>query len=35
VAATYPLSNVADAYAHFERGGKLGKIVLSLNEPGE
>jgi len=34
VAATYPLEKVADAYAHFERGGKLGKIVLTLNEAG-
>jgi NADPH2:quinone reductase len=28
VAATYPLDAVADAYAAFEAGGKLGKIVL-------
>jgi NADPH:quinone reductase-like Zn-dependent oxidoreductase len=35
VAATYPLDNVAEAYAAFEKGGKLGKIVLTMNEPGE
>jgi NADPH2:quinone reductase len=28
VAATYPLDGVEDAYARFEGGGKLGKIVL-------
>ena len=28
VAATYPLSAVADAYARFAAGGKLGKIVV-------
>jgi NADPH:quinone reductase len=28
VAATYPLDEVEDAYARFEAGGKLGKIVL-------
>lgn len=29
VEATYPLSAVNDAYAHFGAGGKLGKIVLT------
>jgi NADPH:quinone reductase len=29
VCATYALHDVADAYAHFQRGGKLGKIVLT------
>ncbi len=28
VAATYPLEQAAEAYARFEEGGKLGKIVL-------
>jgi NADPH:quinone reductase len=28
VAATYPLDEVEEAYARFEAGGKLGKIVL-------
>jgi putative PIG3 family NAD(P)H quinone oxidoreductase len=28
VAATYPLDQAVDAYARFEEGGKLGKIVL-------
>jgi NADPH:quinone reductase len=28
IAATYPLDQVEDAYARFEAGGKLGKIVL-------
>ena len=28
IAATYPLERAADAYEHFARGGKLGKIVL-------
>lgn len=32
VAATYPLADVGDAYAHFEKGGKLGKIVLVMQE---
>jgi NADPH2:quinone reductase len=35
VAATYPLERVGDAYSHFERGGKLGKIVVTMNEPGD
>jgi len=29
VCATYPLEAVADAYEHFQAGGKLGKIVLT------
>jgi len=28
VEATYPLADAASAYQHFEKGGKLGKIVL-------
>ena len=28
VAATFPLDAVADAYARFQAGAKLGKIVL-------
>jgi NADPH:quinone reductase-like Zn-dependent oxidoreductase len=28
VAASYPLERAAEAYEHFARGGKLGKIVL-------
>ena len=28
LAATFPLDEVEDAYARFEAGGKLGKIVL-------
>ena len=30
VAATFPLDAVADAYARFEAGAKLGKIVLEI-----
>jgi NADPH:quinone reductase-like Zn-dependent oxidoreductase len=30
VTATFPLDRVADAYARFQAGGKLGKIVLEL-----
>ena len=30
VAATFPLERVADAYAAFAAGGKLGKIVLTI-----
>ncbi len=30
VAATFPLADVADAYARFAAGGKLGKVVLEL-----
>lgn len=29
LAATFPFAAVADAYAHFAAGGKLGKIVLT------
>ena len=28
IAATYPLEHAAEAYAHFARGGKLGKVVI-------
>ena len=31
IAETYPISMVADAYQRLERGGRLGKIVLTLN----
>jgi NADPH2:quinone reductase len=30
VAGTYPLSEAPAAYEHFQRGGKLGKIVLTM-----
>jgi NADPH2:quinone reductase len=30
VTATYPLDDVADAYARFQAGAKLGKIVLTV-----
>jgi NADPH:quinone reductase len=30
VSATFPLDAVADAYARFQAGGKLGKIVLEV-----
>ena len=30
VAATYPLDQVADAYARFQAGAKLGKVVLEV-----
>lgn len=30
VAETYPLERAAEAYDHFRRGGKLGKIVLVM-----
>jgi NADPH:quinone reductase len=30
VAATYSLEDAPDAYAHFQGGGKLGKIVLEI-----
>jgi NADPH:quinone reductase len=30
VAATYPLERAAEAYQHFVRGGKLGKIILEM-----
>ncbi len=32
VAATYPLEEAEKAYDHFAGGGKLGKIVLSMND---
>ncbi|MCW3063867.1 MAG: quinone oxidoreductase, family [Solirubrobacterales bacterium] len=35
VAATFPLDRVADAYARFANGGKLGKIVVTMDEPGD
>jgi NADPH:quinone reductase-like Zn-dependent oxidoreductase len=31
VAKTYPLAEAPDAYEHFKRGGKLGKIVLTMD----
>lgn len=31
VAATYPLEEADEAYARFQQGGKLGKIVLEMN----
>ena len=31
IAQTYPLADAASAYEHFQRGGKLGKIVITLN----
>jgi NADPH:quinone reductase-like Zn-dependent oxidoreductase len=31
VAATFPLARVEEAYARFEAGGKLGKIVLTMD----
>ncbi len=31
LAKTYPLSEAASAYAHFAAGGKLGKIVLTID----
>ena len=30
VAETYPLDEAPAAYDHFQRGGKLGKIVLTM-----
>ena len=30
VAATFPLDAVADAYARFKAGAKLGKVVLEI-----
>jgi NADPH:quinone reductase-like Zn-dependent oxidoreductase len=32
VAATYPLEEAEQAYEHFAAGGKLGKIVLTVND---
>ena len=31
VARTYPLADAPAAYEHFQRGGKLGKIVLTMD----
>jgi NADPH2:quinone reductase len=31
IAATFPLARVADAYEAFAAGGKLGKIVLTID----
>jgi NADPH:quinone reductase len=31
IAATYPLAEVADAYARFAAGGKLGKVVVVVD----
>jgi putative PIG3 family NAD(P)H quinone oxidoreductase len=31
IARTYPLRDAAAAYAHFAAGGKLGKIILSMD----
>jgi NADPH2:quinone reductase len=31
IAETYPLARAADAYEHFQRGGKLGKIVITMD----
>ncbi len=31
VAETYPLDQAPAAYEHFKRGGKLGKIVLTID----
>ena len=30
VAATFPLARAVDAYGRFERGSKLGKVVLAV-----
>jgi NADPH:quinone reductase-like Zn-dependent oxidoreductase len=32
VAATFPLAQVAAAYERFAQGGKLGKIVLLMDD---
>jgi putative PIG3 family NAD(P)H quinone oxidoreductase len=32
VAETYPLEQAAAAYDHFQRGGKLGKIILTMDQ---
>jgi hypothetical protein len=32
VAATFPLGQVAAAYERFAQGGKLGKIVLLMDD---
>jgi hypothetical protein len=34
VAETYPLERAEEAYERFAAGGKLGKVVLTLSEPG-
>ena len=34
IADVYPLDRVAEAYERFAAGGKFGKIVLSIGEPG-
>jgi NADPH:quinone reductase len=34
VAGTYPLAQVEAAYEHFQAGGKLGKIVLTMDDRG-
>jgi NADPH2:quinone reductase len=31
VAETYPLADAAAAYEHFQRGGKLGKIIITMD----
>jgi NADPH:quinone reductase-like Zn-dependent oxidoreductase len=31
IAATYPLDQAAEAYAAFAAGGKVGKIVLTVD----
>lgn len=31
IAETYPLAEAATAYEHFQRGGKLGKIILVMD----
>jgi len=31
VAETYPLADAPSAYEHFQRGGKLGKIILTMD----
>jgi NADPH2:quinone reductase len=32
IAKTYPLADAPAAYEHFKAGGKLGKIVLTMND---
>jgi NADPH2:quinone reductase len=31
IAETYPLADAAAAYEHFQGGGKLGKIILTMD----
>jgi NADPH:quinone reductase-like Zn-dependent oxidoreductase len=31
VAATYPLERALEAYEHFDAGGKLGKVILTMD----